>query len=128
MRILTVLGILTLLILLSQCASEAAVEKEATLEEVLPGTWELVSATRSGKPTTTLQGVYFNFDTLGMIKTNLSGIELNAKCEINDTGFLYREGQEERSYKAEIIHQDTINISTKIRIFDFALLLSRASN
>ena len=116
-----------LLILCSQCASEPAKEKEPTLSEVLPGTWQLVSASRNGKPTTTLEGVYFNFDTLGMVKTNLSGIELNTACEIQESTFSYKEKQEERLYQAEIIHKDTISISTKIRIFDFALVLSRAN-
>lgn len=127
MRLFTLFTLVLVLILCSQCALDSAEEKEPTLNEVLPGTWLLVSASRNGKPTSTLEGVYFNFDTLGMVKTNLSGIELNANCNIEENTFSYKEGQETRQYNAEIIHQDTINISTKIRIFDFALLLSRAS-
>lgn len=115
-----------LLILCSQCASEPAKEKEPTLEEVLPGSWELVSASRNGKPTTTLEGVYFNFDSLGMVTTNLTGRELKTDCTINENTFSYKEGSDVRLYDAQIIHPDTIDISTKIRIFDFALRLSRS--
>lgn len=126
MRLFTLFALVLVSILFSQCAPDSAEEKEPTLNEVLPGTWLLVNASRNGKPTSTLEGVYFNFDTLGMVKTNLSGIELNAVCNIEESTFSYKEGQETRLYNTEIIHQDTINISTKIRIFDFALLLSRA--
>ena len=125
MRIIYITGLVFLLILCTQCASEPAQDKEPTLEEVLPGTWGLVSAKRNGKPTTTLQGVYFNFDTLGMVTTNLTGRELKTQCTINESTFSYKDGMDERTYDTQIIAQDTINISTKIKIFDFSLMLSR---
>ncbi len=109
------------------CANEAVSEKPLVLSDVLPGEWHLVEAKRNSKPTTTLQGVFFNFDTTGMLNTNFMGAELNTPF-INDAGgFSFSFEDKEMKYQAEIVDKDTLSVKTKIRIFDFDIVLARGA-
>lgn len=114
-------------LILSSCATETTQEKVLTLEEVLPGDWHLIEAKRNKKPTTTLQGVYFNFDTLGKVTTNFTGAELNTDYKQNPDGFSFVFENKEMNYVAQILDKDTLNIQTKVRIFDFDLTIVRGN-
>ena len=108
------------------CASDHSnTEDKLTLESVLPGDWHLIEAHRNEKLISTLQGVYFNFDSLGNVSTNLSGQEIQTKYQLEEDSFSYLEAGESKNYQTRIVSADTINIATKIQIFDFNLLLAR---
>ena len=125
MRINFLLLAVSALFIFNSCATDTAKEEVLELKDVLPGDWHLVEAKRDNKVTTTLQGVYFSFDTLGLVKTNFVGAEINTDYKASNTGFSFTFQQNKMDYQAEILDPDTLNLKTKVRIFDFDLILAR---
>jgi len=114
------------LLLFGSCTPEPK-DPPLTIEEVLPGYWELLSATRNGKAVPSLEGTYFEFDTLGAVSTNFTGEQVVTDFNIVDSSFVYNQGGKDSKFDFRIIHLDTLMLTTKMRrIFKFELLLHRA--
>ncbi len=108
------------------CASDPT-EKVLTIEEVLPGYWEIVEAKRNGKATSTLKGGYFEFDTLQSMTTNWSGAgQIVSNYEVLEDAVTYTESnKKDQKLDFEIKALDTIVFNTtlkKIHKFELTLL------
>lgn len=112
------------LYLVFSCVKES---EELVIEDVLPGYWELISATRNGSSVPSLQGAYFEFDTLGAISTNFSGEQVLTDYTINDNSILYTDSGTETKMDFQIKTADTLIFKTEMRkIFKFELTLLRS--
>jgi hypothetical protein len=102
-------------------------EPALIIEEVLPGYWELISATRNGKSVPSLENTYFEFDSLGTVSTNFTGEQVVTEYNIVDSTIIYNQEGTSSKFDFNIIHQDTIVLNTVMRkIFKFELLVHRA--
>ncbi len=117
--------LLSCTVLFFSCVQESK-EDTLSIENVLPGYWELINATRNGKAVPSLEGTYFEFDTLGNISTNFSGNQVVADFEIVENSILYKESNKSNKLDFTIKGPDTLNFSTVMRkIFNFELTLLR---
>ena len=111
---------------LYNCASDPA-EEALTIDDVLPGYWEIAEAKRNGKVTSTLKGGYFEFDTLQSMTTNWSGAgQIVSDYKILDNSVTYTESnKKDQKLEFEIKALDTIVFNTvlkKIHKFELTLL------
>ncbi len=117
--------IIPFLALVLSCAGEPK-DKPILIEDVLPGYWELIAATRNGKPVPSLQGAYFEFDTLNTISTNFTGKQVVSDYQLSEQSILYKEGKNESKLDFIIKDMDTLQFNTEMRkIFKFELTLLR---
>ena len=125
-RLLLFISFISVLLLTSSCIGEPK-EAPLVIEDVLPGYWELISATRNGSNVPSLQGAYFEFDTLGNISTNFSGDQVFTAYSINDNAILYKDSGKETKLDFLIKSSDTLQFNTEMRkIFKFELTLLRS--
>jgi len=114
------------LIIFGSCSPEPK-EPPILIEEVLPGYWELINATRNGKSVPSLEGTYFEFDSLGAVSTNFTGQQVVTDYTIADSSIIYNNEGRDTKLDFSIIHPDTLMLKTKMRkIFKFELLVQRA--
>lgn len=103
-------------------------ENALTIEKVLPGYWELIHAARNGKTTSSLEGTYFEFDTLGNISTNFSGNQAISGFKIAENSILYSESNKEKKLDYLLKSQDTLVFNTVLKkIHNFELTLLRVN-
>jgi len=115
----------SLLCLLFACVAEPK-EAPLTIEEVLPGYWEVINATRNGNQVPSLENAYFEFDSLGTISTNYSGKQVVTDYKFVDQSIIYQESKKENKLDFKIKSRDTLQLNTIIRkIHNFELTLLR---
>jgi hypothetical protein len=111
---------------LNNCTSDPA-EEDLTIEDVLPGYWEITEAKRNGKVASTLKGGYFEFDTLQSMTTNWSGAgQIVSDYKVLNNSVTYTESNNrDQKLDLEIKALDTIVFNTvlkKIHKFELTLL------
>jgi|GEM_PF-1284927 len=122
---LSFITVCALLCILFSCIREPK-EKPLIIEEVIPGYWELISASRNGKNVPSLEGAYFEFDSLGTISTNFSGKQVVTEYIIDDQSIIYQEFGKDNRLDYLIKGFDTLQFNTVMRkIFNFELTLLR---
>lgn len=102
-------------------------EDPLAIDKVLPGYWELVEAKRNGKPAPSLQGTYFEFDSLGVISTNLTGEQVVTEYKIENNSILYDGAKEQNKLDFHVNSIDTLTfnmVMRKIHKFELVLLKS----
>jgi len=112
--------------ILLSCLGEPK-EAPLTIDKVLPGYWELINATRNGNPAPTLQGTYFEFDSLGVISTNLTGEQVVTEYTIEDNTILYDGAGKQNKLDFKINSIDTLTfnmVMRKIHKFELTMLKS----
>lgn len=112
-------------LLFFQCTIEPT-DAPMAIEDVLPGNWELVGATRNGKKITSLTGTYFEFDSLGTISTNLGGEEVITDFKVQENSIVYNQANVEKKLDFTVRHEDTLQFNLTMReIWNFELTLHR---
>lgn len=110
--------LLVIVLLFSTCGNENTVEPSD-----LVGRWEITQAMRSGKMTTTMDQMFFDFKEGGELITNMAGQEETYQYALENNTIVQREGIIEADY--EILHfaTDSLVLRSTIRRQLFELTL-----
>lgn len=107
--------------------SACETEKKEDYSEKILGRWEIVEAKRNGDLTESLAGLFFEFQTGGAMRTNLSATEETAAYELQDNKILQRQSQIEADYTIEAVTDSTMTLTTTLRNYNFRFLLAKAA-
>ncbi len=120
MRILA----LALLLLCVSCASDSPTAPVAAIDHSgVIGYWELVSASRNGKPTGTLKDAYFNFELPASMQTNLFGNEIPNDYSWQDSTIVIVDSS--MMYRVRSLTPDSMELSFDLNRYAFDLSLIR---
>jgi ABC-type transport system substrate-binding protein len=105
--------------LLAACASD---DKTPSKEKLL-GDWKLVSATRKGEPTTTLQDLTFNFSEDGKMTSNLfplinADLSLPFELEANE---IVSPGNDAVRFNVQSLDEKNLVLTTVLQKVEFSL-------
>lgn len=89
------------------------------------GRWEIKEATRNGKPTESLDQLFFEFFADGTMTTNLSGTRESANYEIEEDQIFQRESQFDVDYTIRNLSDSTLDLTTQLRDYFFKLSLAK---
>jgi len=121
MRYLLILGF-SLLFLLS-CNSD-----ETDQGPSLTGRWEIESAQRNGRPTESLDELYFEFTEQGGFGTNIGGAPAEGEFTREDDNILSKGVQPELVYEIESITDSTLELKSRYGNYRFEFSLRRAAD
>ncbi len=103
------------------CKSDAPAVSNQPSEQ---GRWVVASATRSGRPTHTLDAAYFEFDTAGsVLKTNFTGQEETLAYVVDATGFSTPDGELFKRIDRVSLNDSILDLSTEIQGTPFTFRL-----
>jgi hypothetical protein len=117
-----VFSIFFFLMILSACGSEAPVKNA---DELILGHWELSEASRNGKPTNTLEGLYFDFFQDGHMRTNFPGQAGSARYRIIDNVVEQYETDQPLKLAISSLSDSTLIFETEIQAFHFQLNMKK---
>ena len=112
--------LLTMGILLTSCGPDSSLDKDALI-----GRWELRQATRDGKPTESLDQLYYEFIEDGSMKSNLAGQTESGKYEIDNEKLLQRDTKLEVDYLIESLSDSVMTLTTNLRNIHFKFVLEK---
>lgn len=96
---------------------------------MIVGRWDLREATRNGKPTTSLDELYFEFYADGTIRTNFSGATESAQYRLEENRIIQRESSLDTEYEIESINDSLMVMTTALERNDinykFRFILGR---
>ena len=107
-------------------ACEADAPSADALHRQLAGRWELAEASRSGKPTESLDGTFFEF-TGTELRSNLSGAASTAPYTLDGRVIESADPRLTTDYTIAAISADTLVLRTEMRNVPFEFLLLRAA-
>ena len=110
------------LLALSQCASEPAFQAE-----MLWGRWELREGFRSGRPTESLDGLYFEFGEDGRLDTNLPVGPGEARYELQGNTIRQSGNPADLIYTIQELSDTAMILSTDLRNVNFRFILQKGS-
>ncbi|MEL7118950.1 MAG: hypothetical protein AAFO07_05900 [Bacteroidota bacterium] len=113
-----------LLFLLSYCDNSTPSEVESN---ELIGRWDIIEATRNGRPTESLAELYFEFLADGSMRTNLVGADEVATFTVNGDEIQQRESRMDVNYEIEQLSDSLLTLTTELRNHDFRFRLRRAT-
>lgn len=117
-------------ILLFTLLSTAFVACESEPENVdayLYGRWEIISATRAGKPAETLSDLYYEFGTAGTMRTNLPLGQAESSFTLDGNTIEQETGQMTVTYNIESINDSLLVLSTVLRDTPFRFNLRKTA-
>jgi hypothetical protein len=100
-------------------------DKNESAMEFLLGRWELVEAFRNGRPTSSLENLFFEFQDEGRMITNLLGEEESATYQLSKTELRQRDSQIDVNYAIEELTDSTLMLSTQLRGYAFRFVLRK---
>jgi len=123
-NILSLFGLLTIGFL-GACTGGTNTGDDASIKiEQLNGSWLVAKATRNGKATETLGGLYFRFSDAGQLSTNLLGSDMETPFELSGNKILQK-STPPLEYTIDKIDAKELVISTTLQEMDFNLTLER---
>ncbi len=93
----------------------------------LAGRWEIQNATRDGEPTTTMEGMYFDFSEDGKLLTNMTGSEEAYTYELEGEAILQRGGAIEADFLIESLAEGELILTTELRRKKFRMVLRQSA-
>jgi hypothetical protein len=109
-------------LLLLACSQEPAADSN-----LLPGRWEIEEAYRNGSPTTSLESLYFMFDSVDQVTTNLTGADQQDTYLLDGNEIFQSGGPLNVTYRIETLSEEQLILTTNLRNYDFRFVLQRAS-
>lgn len=106
------------LFFLASCGDDNAI----TITD-LAGRWQIQNATRNGEPTTTMEGMYFEFLDDGKLLTNMTGAEEAYTYELDGDAILQRGGMIEADFLIESLAEGELVLTTELRNKQFRMVL-----
>lgn len=101
-------------------------DQDHTAERII-GRWELREATRDGKPTESLEALYFEFLPDGKMNTNMAGVPETAAYTVAKNTIQQRQSRIEADYTIEDLGDSTMVLSAIIRDYNFRFRLGKAN-
>lgn len=98
-----------------------------TTDQVL-GRWELDYATRDGRPTESLEELYYEFLPDGTLRTNMSGAPETATYAIENNILQQRQGRIEADYTIVELSDSVLVLSANIRNYAFQFRLLKRNS
>ncbi|MCB0663551.1 MAG: hypothetical protein KDC24_12475 [Saprospiraceae bacterium] len=92
----------------------------------IEGHWDVVSAERGGRPTTTLQEAYFEFLPENKAVINLDGNPQDAKFKLGGNSFTVSGTNMDTEYNIETLVGDSMVLSATIMNRDFVFRLKKS--
>lgn len=104
------------------CTSDSTQVEDKT-SSYLIGRWDIQQASRNGKPTESLDELYFEFFEDGAMRTNLTGATQSGTYSLTEKVIQQRETQMDADYNIEEISDTTLTINTTLKgqVFKFYL-------
>ena len=90
-------------------------------EELLPGRWVAVEATRNGRPTGTLTDLFFEFLPNDSLFTNIAGSPQGMRYYVEDHVIQQRKGPFDADFNVQSINEQEMVVSTTLNGFDFVI-------
>lgn len=90
-------------------------------EELLPGRWVAVEATRNGRPTGTLTDLFFEFLPNDSLFTNIAGSPQGMRYYVEDNVIQQRKGPFDADFNVQSINEQEMVVSTTLNGFDFVI-------
>lgn len=113
----------TTLFFLASCGDDNALTSTD-----LAGRWVIQNATRNGEPTTTMEGMYFEFLDDGKLLTNMTGAEEAYSYELDGGVILQRDGTIDADLLIESLKEGELVLTTELRDKQFRMVLRQPSN
>lgn len=112
----------SLFLLLAACTSENYEQQDKII-----GRWTLDDALRNGKPTTSLEDIFFEFYKDGSIKTNfnLTGTTETGRYTFLNEKVLKQDTELSLEYNIENLNDSILVLSTQLQGVAFKLLLTK---
>lgn len=110
-------------LLIWSCASESKSTTQIEPSQVI-GKWEVREATRSGRPTGTLDNLYFEFSADGTMETNLPTAEGQGEYQLNGN-ILQQRGTVEIDYTIESLTESVMILKTELQNLEFRFSLAK---
>ena len=94
----------------------------------LTGRWEIESAQRNGRPTESLDELYFEFTELGEFGTNIGGTPAQGQFTREDNNILSKGLQPELVYEIKNITDSTLDLKSRYGNYRFDFRLRRVAD
>lgn len=116
------IGCLLLLGIATGCGPDEPAPEEPNL---LLGEWTIDRATRNGRTTETLRGMFFRFEAARM-STNMMGEETTAAYELDGAEIEHELAGFGEEFRVRALSDSTLELTTNMRGYDFEFFLKRA--
>lgn len=93
--------------------------------DLLLGRWDVQEALRSGRPTESLDNLFFEFFEEGKMRTNITGATVDGSYDLDGDQLKQRGGPLETTYTIQTLTDSVLILTTVINKFDFKLEFSR---
>ncbi len=113
------------ILLIWSCTSEPKNTTELEPGQVI-GKWEVTEATRSGRPTGTLDDLYFEFLADGTMNTNLPTAEGSSEYQLNGN-VLQQRGTVDINYTIESLTESVMILKTELQNLEFRFSLAKTA-
>lgn len=100
-------------------------EDEIQDQDLILGRWDIQEALRSGRPTESLDNLFFEFFEEGKMTTNITGSTVDGSYEIDGDQLKQRGGPLETNYTIQTLSDSVLVLTALINKFDFKLQFSR---
>lgn len=114
----------TLLILGLSLAVACGEDNTEKVNQIL-GRWDIQEALRSGRPTESLDELFFEFYDEGKMRTNITGSTLDCSYEIDGDKLLQRGGPLEADYTIQTLSDSVLILTAMINKLDFKLQFTK---
>ncbi len=116
-----------LLMVLASITFFACKNDNSNTKELIVGRWEVLEASRNGRPTESLADLYFDFSQDGKLMTNVAGIPEEGTYEVKGDKVLQRNTRLEADYIVEEITADNLVLTTELRGYAFRFAMKKDS-
>ena len=116
----------SLMVVLSICFIWACAPDKKMNQDIIKGRWEVFNAERSGKPTQTVNGAFFEFRDQNKMVTDILGEPVQTAYNFYENEIVQLSGGKIR-YKIEAVNDSTMTLSATIRKVDFVFELIKTS-
>jgi len=96
--------------------------------ELIIGKWELQSATRNGKETGNLEGLYYEFQEEGRLLTNLPTTNGESTYDVEGSTIKQLNNGQTIEYTIEEVGDSNLTLSTQLKNTPFQFVLKRADS
>lgn len=115
----------TTLLIFGLSIAVACGEDDVHDTDLILGRWDIQEALRGGRPTESLDNLFFEFFEEGKMRTNITGTPTNASYEISGDQLLQRGGPLEADYTIQSLTDSALILTAIINKLDFKLEFAR---
>jgi hypothetical protein len=101
-----------------------ACHQDDAMRAKLHGKWQVVSAERNGRSTSTLEDAYFHFENDSILSTNILRKDISVSYEVHENQII-QGGTPSMTYNIDELLGDSLILSSRIKDYDFKFYLVR---